>query len=326
MPDKLNSSLSEKELQFKIISLVGIWAEALLYGLYFSLFVAALPVFVRGDVLRTFPAKVFLAGNTLMFLLISTHTGLEAYQLIVAFSYQINPRAPVAFLCDLSNGPVFAAPVFLAMTIWIGDALVIFRLFLIWRRSYWVVTVPALLFVSSVAIHSTNLWWVQQQSHISDVVGQAWPLLNAHFPLYVSQNILTTGLILFKIWSRYRQTKAIGIFALHTPNLLSVMRVIIESAALHTAALLVMLVLRILGNPSHFYLVHCIVPPTIGIVFVLMTIRTHALREEARIVPESASLMPNWLMEREGRLELGMERGRRADLSTPSAHRLAPPL
>ncbi|KAH6867246.1 hypothetical protein BKA70DRAFT_1243697 [Coprinopsis sp. MPI-PUGE-AT-0042] len=232
MPDKLNSSLSEKELQFKIISLVGIWAEALLYGLYFSLFVAALPVFVRGDVLRTFPAKVFLAGNTLMFLLISTHT----------------------------------APVFLAMTIWIGDALVVrlsFKgLFLIWRRSYWVVTVPALLFVSSVAIHSTNL---------------------CH-------------------------------------------GVIIESAALHTAALLVMLVLRILGNPSHFYLgpLH-LVPPTIGIVFVLMTIRTHALREEARIVPESASLMPNWLMEREGRLELGMERGRRADLSTPTSSNLQYP-
>jgi hypothetical protein len=33
-----------------------------------------------------------------------------------------------------------------------------------------------------------------------------------------------------------------------------------------------------------------------GIVFVLMAIRTHAVREEAMVMPPSASFIPDWLI------------------------------
>jgi hypothetical protein len=36
---------------------------------------------------------------------------------------------------------------------------------------------------------------------------------------------------------------------------------------------------------------------TLGIVFVLMALRLHAVREESRYIPPSASLMPSWLVD-----------------------------
>ncbi|KAH6885077.1 hypothetical protein BKA70DRAFT_1574546 [Coprinopsis sp. MPI-PUGE-AT-0042] len=276
----------------------------------------SLSIFVRRDVLKTFPAKVFLTGNSLMFSLISMHSWFGAYQLVFAFAYQTDFLGIVACLRDMGNVPVHAAAIALAMAIWIGDALMIYRCFLLWQRRYAVIILPTLLFISSVAIHSTNFWWGSQQSDTSldRAIGKVWPLLNVPFPLYLVQNLLTTGLILFKIWSRYRQTKAIGILALHTPSLISIMRIIVESAALHTTAMLVMLILRIRDNTNHIFLMQCILPPTIGAVFVLMTIRTHALQEDAKVTPGPASLMPTWLIcEREDRAEDTMGQGRQAE-------------
>jgi hypothetical protein len=42
-------------------------------GVYLFLFMAAIPTFAWGDVLKAQPLRVFLAGNALMFIVISIH-------------------------------------------------------------------------------------------------------------------------------------------------------------------------------------------------------------------------------------------------------------
>lgn len=107
------------------------------------LFMAATPIFIRGEVLKAFPSRVLLAGNVLMFIVITIHNGKPAVyckrnpfcystrpvssiiQLVMAFAYQTDIRGPIQVFNDLSIWGTYSAPLLLAMVIWIGDALVV---------------------------------------------------------------------------------------------------------------------------------------------------------------------------------------------------------
>ncbi|KAH6874516.1 hypothetical protein BKA70DRAFT_1577211 [Coprinopsis sp. MPI-PUGE-AT-0042] len=287
MTAKGDSSLevifTEEELQLQAIYLVGIWLEALLYGAYFFLFIAALGALTRRDTVKPLPSKIFFAGILSMFVFITVHNALNMYRFILAFAYQPGGKASLIYLN--TSPPI----------LWIGDALVIYRCFLIWQRRYWVIVLPTLLFLGSVATHSVNIWWMGHQSSALQVTVKLFPVMNAVFPLYLAQNILTTGLIVYKIWLQHRQTKAAGIVSLNTPTLRSVIRIVIESAGIYTLAILLVAVLRALDHPGRF-IAQYINAPLAGIAFVLMAIRAQRLRDEARNIPKSASLMPDWLV------------------------------
>jgi hypothetical protein len=114
------------------------------------------------------------------------------------------------------------------------------------------------------ASQASTFWWTLQQRDVRRIKGALWPFLNVTFPLYFAQNVLTTGLILFKIWSRHRRGQAAGLAPpLNTPSLVSIMRIIIESAMINTMGMLVMVVLRALDHPGRL-LLHCILVPIIG--------------------------------------------------------------
>ncbi|KAH6885106.1 hypothetical protein BKA70DRAFT_1445328 [Coprinopsis sp. MPI-PUGE-AT-0042] len=290
----LETSLTKGELQLKVIYLVGTWVEALLYGIYLCLFIGALTIFAPKEVCKPFVSKVFLAGNVLMFMGISFH-GLSVYRLVIGFAYQPDVRAQLLYLNDLRNWSALASPFLLAIIMWTGDALVIYRCFLIWQQSYLVIALPSLLYIVTVGLQVTNLWWTTHQSAFINVVGQRWPILRITFPLYFTQNVLTTGLILFRIWSGHRSLKTAGISSLNAPSLVGLMRAIVESAAIYTVALLVMAVLRLLDHPG-CYMSHVILYPMTGIMFVLMAIRVHVVQEEAKRTAPSPSLLPSWIL------------------------------
>ncbi|KAH6885107.1 hypothetical protein BKA70DRAFT_1338231 [Coprinopsis sp. MPI-PUGE-AT-0042] len=287
-------ALEEAEFQLKVIYLVGTWMEALLYGLYLCLFIGALVIFARKEVRKPFASKVFIGGNILMFLVISFHDVLGVYRLVMGFAYQMDGREPLLYLNDLGNWTALTSPFLLFIIIWIGDALGIYRCFLIWQRNRVVIALPSLLYIVTVGLQVNNLCWVARQSTVVNVSSRRYPPLRVTFPLYFTQNVLTTGLILFRIWSGHRRLKNAGIVSLNTPSLVRLMRAIVESAAIYTAVMLVMLVLRVLDHPV-WYVSHLVLYPTTGIMFVLMAIRVHVVQEEAKRTAPSPSLLPSWI-------------------------------
>ncbi|KAH6867247.1 hypothetical protein BKA70DRAFT_1497366 [Coprinopsis sp. MPI-PUGE-AT-0042] len=291
----LQNLISEHELQLKAVYLAAMWLETIFYGIYFCLCVAVISVLIERRAWGLFLEGI-PAGNTFMFFFISIHNGQSVYRLITAYAYQIDVHGPVLFVNDLNNWTTYSAPILLALVLWIGDALVIYRCFLVWQRDWRVIALSVVLFFASVGTQAATFWWTWYQSDISSLAVTSWPLLNAAFPLYLAQNTLTTGLIISKIWLQTRQTRAAGLVPLNTPSLVSIMRVIIESAAIYTVGMLVMVVLRALDHFTRA-IAHCCLVPVTGITFVLMAMRTHTVREEAKNPPASASLMPNWLLD-----------------------------
>lgn len=78
-----------------------------------------------------------------------------------------------------------------------------------------------------------------------------------------AQNVLTTGLIIYKIVKQHRASRAAGLVVVSTSNsmsLLSVAKIIVESALPYTLTLLMVIVLSFLGHPLLFVARSALIP------------------------------------------------------------------
>jgi hypothetical protein len=89
------------------------------------------------------------------------------------------------------------------------------------------------------------------------------PVFNMVFPLNLAQNVLTTGLIAYKIFMQHRQTRASGLQLSAAVNLVMVVRIIVESAAIYTFTLVIIIILFFLNHPAAVIPQHSL-PPAIG--------------------------------------------------------------
>ncbi|KAH6874475.1 hypothetical protein BKA70DRAFT_1480179 [Coprinopsis sp. MPI-PUGE-AT-0042] len=299
------TGLTKVDIEVKISYLIAVWLQGFLYGVYLCLFIAVLPILIRSSALKNFSAAVFFMGNMLIFILVSIICGVSVFDTVVAFSFQTENKGPTRPFNDTGYWvgyiPLMLA-VFIAM---IGDALmvslsfttsgffhvVIYRCFLVWQRSYRVIFVSLLLAALSFGCHIATVWFA---NHIpfNLLRVQNWLPMALTPIFYLLQTTLTTSLIAWKIWSQSRRNTSVGLAPLHVPRLLSIMRIIVESAMIYTMGMLVMLVLLVLDHPARIAVHSCLVPIT-GIVFVLMALRIEAVRLESKHMPDSASLMPN---------------------------------
>ncbi|KAH6871360.1 hypothetical protein BKA70DRAFT_1241843 [Coprinopsis sp. MPI-PUGE-AT-0042] len=283
------AGLTPGHIQERVVHLVAVWLEGFLSGVYLCLFIAALPALIRSNTIMIFSAKVFLIGNVLIFVLVLMTSSIGLFHIVVAFAYQADTNQPIF---DIKFWAAYTPLVLAAVIFAIGDILMIYRCFLIWQRNIWAIILPLFLAVLSVGMHIATVWFAR---HISFdlLLAQTWFPIALAPALYLLQTNLTTGLIVWKIWSQSRRRTDIELASIHVPRLLSIMRIIIESAAIYTAGMLVMLVLLALDHPARVIIHACMLPIT-GIVFVLMALRIHALREESREMPASPSLMPTF--------------------------------
>ncbi|KAH6885065.1 hypothetical protein BKA70DRAFT_128742 [Coprinopsis sp. MPI-PUGE-AT-0042] len=289
------AGITEADVQFRVIHLVGAWLEGLLYGVYLCLFIAACPMLVRRNTLKNFSAAVFVKGNILMFVLISIHSATSICLPIFAFAYQADSQGISRMLHDQRHWAKFISIVLGAMIFLTADILVIYRCFIIWQRRYLVILVPCLLVALAVCIIVATMVFVHSVP-VSLIRARNWPIISLPFIFYVVQNALTTSLVAYKIYSHLRQTRDVGLVSVHTPKLLPIVKILVESAAVYTAGVLVVAVLLSLDHPAWFAMHSCMIP-IIGIVFVLMALRIQAVREESNHTPASPSLMPSWLFD-----------------------------
>ncbi|TFK29635.1 hypothetical protein FA15DRAFT_731794 [Coprinopsis marcescibilis] len=279
-------------LTYKVYYLVSFWVEAVLYGVYFCLFVASLSILLKKTE-HTFASRVFFVGVLAMFVLITFHNSTNLYRVIEAYAYELEPAGPVTHLRNLELWDAYSFPVVLALLTWIGDLLVIFRCFLIWEGNYYVIAIPSILLLGSIVTTSVNLYWFGNMSSMAFT--SVVPFLNATFPLNFAQNVLTTGLITYKIWEQHRASRRAGIISSSGLTLLDVIRILTESASVYTTQMFILMILFAINHPAQIIVQHALVPST-GIVFVLISIRTHVARSHILFQSDAGhSLVPSWL-------------------------------
>ncbi|TFK18033.1 hypothetical protein FA15DRAFT_683390 [Coprinopsis marcescibilis] len=296
-PPEVANAYAEQQFEYRVYYLLCFWVESLLYGIYLCVFIAAMNIMLRKRAHNTTSSKVFLIGVVSLFVLITIHNFTNVHRMIQAYAYETSFAYPAIFLRDLNNWDCFAFPVILALVIWIADILVIYRCWLVWKKRSWVIVVPVLLLIGSLVVQGINLTWMANPNRRSIPVtyGYLYWTLRLNFPLAFCQNVITTGLIAFRIWKQHRQTKKVGLTISSGVNLLSIARIIVESAFIYTSILLAMIILQF-SHASSVILQHALVPVT-GIVFLLIAIRAHSARTESSglsSVPQR-SMVPSWI-------------------------------
>jgi len=263
----------------QIYTLVGLWLESMIYGAYAILFMAAMHVSWRSKKSGGSFSMIFFLSMISMFIMITIYTGIDLSRGIRAYALQVSPPSPVTYYHDFSKWDNYAFGVIVTMLVWHADALVIYRCYIIWARNIWVIILPLILLGLSFAVNIITLTTFKKPDALPAATISVF--IQMVYPVNLAQSILTTGLIAHRIISQHRKSHASGLHrAASGMSLLNVVRIIVESASIFTIQQIILLVLLEINHPAQVIL-HETLVPSMGLIFVLMTLRTHMAKTDS---------------------------------------------
>ncbi|KAG2002932.1 hypothetical protein CC2G_003577 [Coprinopsis cinerea AmutBmut pab1-1] len=224
-----------------------------------------------------FSSRIFLWGIVLIFVLIVLHNAINAYRMNMAYALTPNltPETTVKMLQGWHRWERYATTIIAPIIHRTADMLIIYRCYLIWGRKPLVILLPATIFLGSISFSILNIYWFRHRDALPSTT--MYNILTATFPLYFAQNVITTGLISYKIYWQWRMSVDAGLQAAAGPGmipLVAVVRILVESAALYTSQVFLLILFHTFWSPGSAMIQQLLVP-TVGIAFALIAIRTH---------------------------------------------------
>ncbi|KAJ7749586.1 hypothetical protein DFH07DRAFT_828975 [Mycena maculata] len=161
----------------------------------------------------------------------------------------------------------------------LGDGMLIYRCWMVYGKSWRVVAFSILLWCGAAACTGMVLH-IEGTLHSNALItsGSLQPLVTSFWLLTITLNLLTTGLLVFRIWKVDRQNAR---FAYQTASsqyrpsrLRKVMRIIIESGLMYTVVAFITFVTYIVNSNSS-YGTSDVEVQIVGIAFNLIIIRAN---------------------------------------------------
>ncbi|KAJ7903797.1 hypothetical protein B0H14DRAFT_3421976 [Mycena olivaceomarginata] len=152
----------------------------------------------------------------------------------------------------------------------LGDGMLIFRCWKVYSKSWRVVAFSLLLYLGGTAC-AVMILRVVATLHSNTLITSSSlnPLILSFWVLTIVQNIITTGLLVFRIWRVDR----------NTARLRNTMRIIIESGLMYTTIALLTFITQI-TNSNSTYGVSDVEVQVVGITFNLIIIRAQSSTTE----------------------------------------------
>jgi len=178
---------------------IGFITEAVLYGIYVVLFSMAMYVLVwtrRGPV-----SKIMVSVTVFLFSLCTVHFAIQfanAYQALM-----LHPGNSISTETPLLR----AGDILLSITDFTAELVLIYRLWLVWGRNYYIAILPFLMSLAAIASYMAVTGIVAQIDPSASLAPTiVVPLGTASFALSLAVNFLTTSLIIGRIWYMARGT------------------------------------------------------------------------------------------------------------------------
>ncbi|KAG7095905.1 hypothetical protein E1B28_006592 [Marasmius oreades] len=270
-------------MQTDVAELAGIVVEAVLYGIFTVLTIGTLYVLLRGKRGRSALNHPLIFTSVLMFVLATVQIVVDCVVIFDAF-IEINPR-PVRKL-KMSNIriPIVAAKraLFFAMMI-LGDAIVIYRCWMVWGKNWLVIILSSFCCIASGTLAYMTIYATQHAGSLTDILKHPWVYGTAIFTLSIIANGIATSLIAFRIWRNERKLVLPSVSTKSTSglsvisgrgSLLPIARILVESGALNTAYLIAYtIVLQVEEGQGSLPIVADMSTPLVGIIFSLVIVR-----------------------------------------------------
>ncbi|KAJ7682235.1 hypothetical protein DFH06DRAFT_971399 [Mycena polygramma] len=210
---------------------------------------------------------MFIVG-IVTFVLATVHIAINCMRMMRGYvDHGSLPGGPVGYLGILSQWDHVLNNVIYATQSIIGDCVAVYRCWVLWNHNFLVVCVPFfMVFGSAVSGYMTCARFakIQPGSTVFDDSLDAW--IKAFFSIAVAQNIITTSLMAWRIATINRQSSS---YRVGRGNLMPMLRILVESAALYLAAEVILLFLYVTNNNAQYILLEVITPIVVRVVLLL---------------------------------------------------------
>ncbi|KAH7882636.1 hypothetical protein F5I97DRAFT_1931247 [Phlebopus sp. FC_14] len=248
--------------------IVGLFMECILYGVHLVTLAQCLRSLLWSDAENSFKRKInwrMLTVALLMGLFATLDVALGLRHNLDAFVYYTGPDGAAAEFANISKR-AGGAPYSM-----VGDGMLIYRCYLVYDRKWYYAAPSFLLWLGGsscgvlvIAIYAT----LHTQSFLD--ASQAQRYVYSGLSLTLAVNVITTSLIVYRIWSVDRQTAHMRVH--RASRLKSIVRIIIESAALYTVSVIVFFCTYVANSNANYGATYNVVQ-MIGISFNLIIIR-----------------------------------------------------
>ncbi|KAJ7598537.1 hypothetical protein C8J56DRAFT_168578 [Mycena floridula] len=247
-------------------SLVGLWVETLLYGIFLVFFSASIYVLVAKK-LHSNVNRPMLAASLLMFFFITAHLTCDVVRALKAFT---TDRDPLEYYSNIADPWEWAKTIFYYLLNVVGDTIVLYRCWIVWNKNIPIIILPGLLYLADIvtgALSTRALMRIKPGELIFVKDLAVWVL--AFFSLTLTLNAVCTLVIASRIWYITRTTNSIRSSG---NNIWTVAIMLIESAAIYSASLFAMIGTYVAKSNSQYVTLDAL-PPIVGIVFELIIVR-----------------------------------------------------
>ncbi|KAG1864840.1 hypothetical protein F4604DRAFT_1656903 [Suillus subluteus] len=186
------------------------------------------------------------------------------------------PGGPAAFFEDISQPTFLTKNILYAFQTMLGDGVLIYRCYHVWQ-SIWVIVLPSLLWFSASAASFIVPYYASTSTGGDIYSNLAGRWVVALLVLTLLTNLITSGLLAYRIWTIERRVSAMGTIK---STLMPIVRIFVDAAIMYSAVLFVMLVCFLCSNNAQFIIqdtVMPIIPITFYMVFIRITLRNTTL-------------------------------------------------
>ncbi|KAI0800118.1 hypothetical protein C8Q74DRAFT_1363912 [Fomes fomentarius] len=210
--------------------LIGGWLESALWGFYTLLFGLSIHTIYqkrRERILRFTTISVIL-----LYVLATIHLVLAVVRLINAFVRYRDTVGPVEYLANIAVPLNVAKDWFYVTNLFLGDLVVVWRLYVVWGQNQWIAAFPIICVVAElIAGYGATLQWVLPNPVLESTV--QWG--TAMFSMSMATNIAVTAATAGRIWYLTLRPKREG--SMHSPiHYNRLILLLVESGALITTA------------------------------------------------------------------------------------------
>ncbi|TFK37919.1 hypothetical protein BDQ12DRAFT_589292, partial [Crucibulum laeve] len=215
--------------------------------------------------------KPMLTASITMFILATVHVGADLRRMLDAFLHSSARGGPIAYLGQV-NTPIYVLKsTAYAMQTLVGDAFILYRLYLVWNGDRRIVFPILICFIASIGVGIGALQAFARASPNAPVfISELQNWIVSFFSLTLFTNFSSTTLIAFRIWWSHRRSA--GIVTGH--SVVPAIVVIVESGAIYSACLVILLSLYLSGSFSQYIVLDAVMLTLCqGVVFSLVIVR-----------------------------------------------------
>ncbi|KAF9257837.1 hypothetical protein L218DRAFT_990848 [Marasmius fiardii PR-910] len=226
-----------RNMKIEKAEFIALWMETLLYGINTVLFCICVYVLIQSRAHR-----IFLAATVAMYTICTVHVVVDFVRGIGAFFG--SDQTAMGYYTDPRKWSNLFRQALRISNILIADSLLIYRLYIIWGYIWWIVILPILFLIGFSVSGYLSIWLFTQTQPGQNVFDTNIPMCSLiGYAMSLSTNIIVTSLIAGRIWWNTRKLAQLLGTIPHGWRYCRAISIIIESGAIISASVLVMIVL-----------------------------------------------------------------------------------